>query len=169
LVPERDGVAAGDEPAAADVVNPKNLSYNYGTEGPTEREAIRKLRERQLDEDARSLAAFIHALIAVRKRYGILSRGRFLTGTYDEHLGVKDVTWPTPEAEEMGLVNWSGPFAKCLGMLLDLVPFKLPAAPEGRYWTRLIDTNTPGVAAARCEFGERYVMTGRSLALLLLA
>jgi len=49
-----------------------------------------------------------------------------------------------------------------------VVPFKLPAAPEGRHWTRLIDSNRPGIAVARYEFGHVYDVTGRSLLLFVL-
>jgi hypothetical protein len=43
----------------------------------------------------------------------------FLTGAYDEELGVKDVTWLTPVAQEMTPENWNDPHARSLGVLLD--------------------------------------------------
>jgi len=144
--------------------------------------------------EGRALTQFVSTLTAVRKRYGILSRGRFLTGRFDEHLGVKDVAWLTPAGVEMTLANWNDPFAKCIGVLLDgraqetgirrrgtdetlflvmnahhgVVPFKLPAAAEGRRWMRLLDTHVPGIAIAYCAFGDTYDVMGRSLVLFLL-
>jgi glycogen operon protein len=147
-----------------------------------------------ISDDDRSLIEFTRLLTALRKRYGILTRGRFLTGRYDEELGVKDVTWLTPDASEMQVANWNDPFAKCLGMLLDgraqetglkrhgrqetllvvmnsfdgPVIFKLPAVPHGRRWTRLVDTNWPVKTPAPFEFGALCDVTGRSLQLFLL-
>ena len=147
-----------------------------------------------MDDDGRALADFVRALAALRKRYGLLTRGRFLTGRDDPALGLKDVTWITPAGTEMQVANWNDPLAKCLGMLLDgraqetgirrhgrdhtllvvmnahhgMVEFQLPSAPGGRQWTRLIDSNHPGIAVERYGFGHRYEVTGRSLLLLAL-
>jgi glycogen operon protein len=147
-----------------------------------------------IDDDARTLTGFVRSIAALRKRYGILTRGRFLTGKHDSALGVKDVTWLTPAGTEMQVANWSEGFAKCIGMLLDgraqetgtkrrgrdetlllvinahhgVVPFRLPAAPEGRRWMRVVDTNRPGNAAAHYRFGQLYEVAGRSLALFVL-
>ncbi|HYX65559.1 MAG TPA: glycogen debranching enzyme GlgX, partial [Burkholderiales bacterium] len=72
-----------------------------------------------IDEEGRALTEFVRALAALRKRYGILTRGRFLTGRHDEALGVKDVAWLRPDGAEMQVANWNDPLARCLGMLLD--------------------------------------------------
>ena len=49
----------------------------------------------------------------------MLRRGRFLTGAYDEELGVKDVSWLTPAGIEMTEANWNDGNGRCLGVLLD--------------------------------------------------
>jgi hypothetical protein len=49
-----------------------------------------------------------------------------------------------------------------------MVKFQLPSAPGGRQWTRLIDSNHPGIAVERYGPGHRYEVTGRSLLLLAL-
>jgi len=49
----------------------------------------------------------------------MLRRGRFLTGAYDEEIGVKDVTWLRPDGEEMTHESWEDGHARCLGVLLD--------------------------------------------------
>ncbi len=36
----------------------------------------------------------------------MLRRTRFLTGQYDEELGIKDVTWINANGEEMQEANW---------------------------------------------------------------
>ena len=107
---------------------------------------------------------------------------------------MKDVTWLTPLAQEMADEHWADPMAKCFGMLLDgraqesgikqrgsdetllivtnahhdVVSFRLPEVPEGRRWTRLLDTNDPHLARRDYPFGAEYLVTGRSLLLFLL-
>jgi glycogen operon protein len=45
----------------------------------------------------------------------------------------------------------------------------LPEVPEGKRWTRLIDTNLPaGFDTPNFDFGSEYEVTGRSLILLVL-
>src|SRR6185295_5116355 len=51
--------------------------------------------------DGRALAEFVRKLLMIRHALPMLRRGRFLTGAYDEELGVKDVGWLTPAGEEM--------------------------------------------------------------------
>ncbi len=131
----------------------------------------------------------------IRRALPMLRRGRFLTGAYDEELGVKDVTWLTPSGEEMTEENWNDPNARCMGVLLDgraqetgirrvgsdstllvivnshtdVVPFKLPEAVGGSRWVRLIDTNKAGhVGLVDLEFGHSYDVTARSLLLFIL-
>ena len=50
---------------------------------------------------SRACSRFTRKLIALRQALPMLRRGRFLTGAYDEELGVKDVTWLTPDRHEM--------------------------------------------------------------------
>ena len=146
--------------------------------------------------DGRALVEFTRKLIAVRRAYPILHRGRFLSGTYNEELDVKDVTWLAPDGTEMGERHWSDGNARCFGMLLDgraqptgikrrgsdatllvvfnahhdVVEFTLPEAPGGARWVGLIDTNDPDrLEPPAFEFGHAYEVTGRSLLLFLLA
>ena len=72
-----------------------------------------------MGEEERELAEFVRKLIMIRRALPMLRRGRFLSGAYDEELGVKDVTWLTPAAEEMKEENWNDPNARCMGVLLD--------------------------------------------------
>jgi glycogen operon protein len=148
-----------------------------------------------IDEDGRALAEFVRKLIMIRRALPMLRRGRFLSGAYDEELGVKDVTWLTPAAAEMTEQNWNDANGRCMGVLLDGraqetgirrvgsdstllmivnshtdgVPCKLPSAVGGSRWVRLIDTNQIGNGEMpEFDFGHEYVVTGRSLLLLVL-
>ena len=119
--------------------------------------------------EADSLTDFTSYVARLRARFPVLRQGRFLSGNWNEGLGVKDCSWLTPAGEEMGDQNWREPGAKCCGMLLDgrsqmtgvrrrgteatllivfnahndVVVFTLPKAMGGRDWSRLIDTNLP--------------------------
>ncbi len=48
------------------------------------------------------LIRFVQELTALRHRYPILRRGRYLTGALDPHSGVRDVTWLNALGQEMG-------------------------------------------------------------------
>jgi len=148
-----------------------------------------------IDADQECLAEFVQKLLAIRGALPMLRRGRFLTGEFDEELGVRDVSWLTPTGEEMTPAHWEDPNGRCMGILLDgraqetglrrvgsdstllivlnshhdVVPFTLPEAVGGSRWVRLIDTNqgeSDGIEDI--EFGHTYEVTWRSLLLFIL-
>jgi glycogen operon protein len=148
-----------------------------------------------IDPDQQYLAEFVQKLLAIRRSLPMLRRGRFLTGEYDEEIGVKDVTWLAPAGDEMTVEHWEDPNGRCMGILLDgraqetgvrrlgsdstllvilnahddVVPFKLPEAAGGRRWVRLIDTNQDrNNDLEDFDFGRMYEVTGRSLLLFIL-
>jgi isoamylase len=141
-----------------------------------------------------SLARFTQRLAAVRKALPVLRRSRFLTGAWNEELGVKDVTWLTPTGTEMAPQDWDDPQTRCFGMLLDGsaqpsaiprrgedatvllvlnawhedVAFTLPAHAQYRQWTRLLDTAAPAQQQLPgFEPGQPCTATGRSLQLFM--
>jgi isoamylase len=143
-----------------------------------------------LGEKGQSLVRFVQSLCALRKKYPILRRSRFLTGAYDEELEVKDLTWINASGTEMTGEEWSDQGMKCFGMLMDgrarpsgvrqrgteaamlmvlnshfdLVDFTLPEYPDGNIWTLLIDTNiTDSAPVYAGKSGDTYGATGRSL------
>ncbi|MBD8634550.1 glycogen debranching protein GlgX [Stenotrophomonas sp. CFBP 13725] len=65
------------------------------------------------------LADFVRELTALRRRYPILTRGRFLNGQYSEQAGVKDLTWLNPSGEEMQPGNWEEAGARSVGLVLE--------------------------------------------------
>ena len=146
--------------------------------------------------DGRRLLEFTRKLIALRKAYPMLRRGRYLVGQHNAELDVKDLAWLEPTDTEITEEQWNDARAKCFGMLLDgraqpsgikqrgsdatlliifnahhdVVKFTLPEVPEGKRWTRLIDTNLPaGFDTPNFEFHSEYDVTGRSLLLFVLS
>jgi isoamylase len=125
------------------------------------------------DDANERLIRFVRKLTGLRHKYPILRQKRFLSGVYNEDLGVKDVTWVSASGNEMTSDDWQDGNNKCFGMLLDgraqqsgirqrgqeatlliifnswqdVVKFNLPAArnedDEGSSWELVADTNMP--------------------------
>jgi isoamylase len=125
------------------------------------------------DDAIERLIRFVRKLTGLRQKYPILHQRRFLSGIYNEELGVKDVAWISCSGGEMSAAEWDDSNARCFGMLLDgraqqsgirqrgheatlliifnswqdVVKFKLPAArideEAGSCWELVADTNMP--------------------------
>ena len=149
----------------------------------------------ELREKGEQLVAFTRRLTKLRHKYPILRRNLFLTGQYNEELGVKDVTWINANGSEMQQEHWGDDGMRCFGMLLDgraqvtgirqrgrqatllivindhhdLVEFTLPECPGGDTWSLLIDTNiTDNSEQGSFKIGDAYGVTARSLLLFAL-
>ncbi|CAO1661230.1 glycogen debranching protein GlgX [Salinicola sp. NYA28a] len=142
-------------------------------------------------DEGRELLAFTRYLISLRRHYPILERGRFMTGELNENLGIKDVTWLTPAAEEMGVEHWHDGEVKAIGVVLNGhaqptgicrygsdvtvflalnagdqdIDFVLPDVPGGSEWRRRVETFDPGAANVRCPMQSDYQVKARSLSL----
>jgi glycogen operon protein len=149
----------------------------------------------ELQEKNEPLVAFTRRLTRMRHKYPILRRNLFLTGQYNEELGVKDLTWINANGSEMEQEHWGDTNMRCFGMLLDgraqvtgirqrgkqatllivvndyhdLVEFTLPACPGGDTWSLLIDTNVADNSEKGCfKVADSYGVTARSLLLFAL-
>ena len=147
------------------------------------------------DERQKHLLKFVQRVIAFRHQYPILRRNLFLTGEYNEQLGVRDVTWINANGKEMEDHNWGDTGMRCFGMLIDgraqtsgirqqgreatlllvindhhdMVRFTLPEAVGGNQWLRCIDTNMQhDCEPGSFESGTDYYVTARSLLLFAL-
>jgi glycogen operon protein len=72
-----------------------------------------------IKEKGQALIRFARKLTQLRHHYPMLRRTRFLTGEYNEELGVKDVTWINACGSEMQPGDWQDGNMKCFGMLMD--------------------------------------------------
>ena len=72
-----------------------------------------------IGEKGSALIRFVQKLTALKHKYPILRRNRFLTGQYVEELGVKDVSWINANGGEMTQEQWQDPTMTCFGMLMD--------------------------------------------------
>ena len=142
-----------------------------------------------------SLFRFVQQLIAFRHHYPILRRNLFLTGQPAEDSDVRDVTWINANGGPMEEHHWTDTTIHCFGMLLDgrapttglrqpgkdvtvlvlinghhePVQFTLPTCVGASEWSLLLDTNLPeGPGDQVFKMGEQYLLTDRSLVLLVL-
>jgi glycogen operon protein len=146
----------------------------------------------QLADQRQPLTRFVQRLTRLRHRYAILRRNRFLTGSYDDELEVKDLTWINASGAEMRAQEWDDTGMHCFGMLMDgrarpsgvrqrgteatlllvlnahyePVQFTLPPCPGGGSWALVLDTNVPDQeGGSAMAAGDRYAVTTRSLLL----
>ena len=142
-----------------------------------------------------AMAEFVRRLIDLRRRYPILRRNRFLTGAFNQELGVRDVTWLSASGTEMSVEDWNNHAKRCFGMLMDgraqtsgirragtdasllllingedqNTAFRLPGIAGGRRWASVFDTAVPDRSREQIfRIGETYLMTACSVCLFAL-
>lgn len=146
----------------------------------------------EIKEKGNHLIDFVRRLTALRHKYPILRKDRFLTGDFVEELGVKDVTWINANGAEMEREQWADPGMRCFGMLLDgraqisgirkqgkeatlllvfndhsdVVNFCIPESVGSDTWRLLIDTNVEeNDVKGMFKTGTEYKVTSRSVLL----
>ncbi len=150
-----------------------------------------------IKDEGRALIRFVSRIAALRRRFPILRRGRFLTDAYNEELDIKELTWVNAGGGEMAPGDWEA--AQCFGLMLDgraqptgirkrgedatilmifnawhdVVEFTLPSqAASDQHWTLMIDANMSEEEEEQetetFRFGQKYAVTGRSFLLFTL-
>src|SRR5690606_35363397 len=71
----------------------------------------------ELNAEQRDLLEFVKRVARIWKQHPVLQRRRFFQGRSIRGSDVKDVSWITPNGEEMSDQDWTS-FVKCLGMRL---------------------------------------------------
>ncbi|MEJ0093880.1 MAG: glycogen debranching protein GlgX [Methylocella sp.] len=149
-------------------------------------------------DNERSLIRFVGRLTALRRRFPILRRGRFLTDAYNEELDIKELTWVNPGGGEMSAGDWESG-ASCFGLMLDgraqptgirkrgedatilmifnawhdNADFILPSqGGSDQRWTLMIDTDVSGemeeLENQTFSFGHKYAIAAWSFLLFAL-
>jgi isoamylase len=149
-----------------------------------------------IPENGQSLIRFVKKLTALRRHYPILRRNRFLTGSFDEDLGICDLAWINANGTPMSDEDWGDANMKCFGMLIDgraqatgirqrggdatvlivlnahydLVKVILPSCQGGENWRLKLDSNFPDTTGDEIfSCGTAYEVTARSILLFELA
>ena len=123
----------------------------------------------KLEKENQQLLELTSRLIQLRQRHPIFRRRHFFQGRDIVGAGVKDITWLSPNGNEMSDEEWHQSFARCLGLFLagdaideydergekisddnfillfnahhEDILFTLPSAPALARWALLIDTS----------------------------
>jgi glycogen operon protein len=145
-----------------------------------------------LDEPRKKFLDFVAKLVHIRATQPVFQRRRFFKGRPIR--GVKDITWLSPNGEEMTEADWAAGFIQCVGIRLagDLIddrdaegerivgetilillnayhehlPFTLPEHQPERHWECLFDTADPDAEVSYHEGKEAYDLQGRSVVAL---
>jgi len=138
------------------------------------------------------LADFVRELTALRQRFPLLRRGRFLDGRYDEASGVRDIVWLAPDGSEAGEAQWTDAGARSIAALMDGraqqsgvqrpgtdatllllvnawaegVEFRLPEHDECTEWTVALSTATELAPGLNVAGGQAFVCPPRALVVL---
>ena len=143
-------------------------------------------------ERHQTMFQFTKRLIQLRQEYPILRRQRFMTGDWDEELGVRDVTWINRAGGQMRDQDWRDASVHCFAMLMDgrakvsgirrpgtdatllmilngyheALDFTMPPCSGGMHWQLLLDTHRPAMISGRAYgIGTCCEVTDRSLML----
>src|ERR1700730_11497477 len=138
-----------------------------------------------------SMTQFVRKLIWIRNSSALLPRNLFLTGLYNEDLGIKDVTWLQSTGAEMTDELWKDSDLHSIGMLIDGraqptgvrergsdatilllfnghhegVGFTLPPTIEGDEWHLLLNTSNNSREIGKVLVpGDNVEMEERSMA-----
>ena len=73
----------------------------------------------RVSAEGEALKRFTQTLLAFRDGHPVLRRERFLHGRATGPDGLKDITWFTPQGNEMTPENWQDHLARAVGVLLN--------------------------------------------------
>jgi len=139
------------------------------------------------------LLAFVRRLVRFRRDHSAFHRHRFFDGDQSAS-GVKDITWLRPDGSERGPSDWEDPADRTLGFVLSgeargyhltadgepelddtflvvlnakpqPIPFRLPGAPFGQAWRRVLSTDPTSREGDRFTAGETLQIGARALEL----
>jgi isoamylase len=135
------------------------------------------------------LADFVRKAIALRERFPMLTRSRFLDGRYQEASGMADFEWFAPGGTAMSEAQWQDAGARSIALLVDGrvqksavsgqgtdttvlvianawaegVEFVLPTRDDGHAWQLALSTAPELDEALALEAGQTFICPPRSL------
>jgi len=124
----------------------------------------------RLHQENSDLVDYVRRLIEIRRTHPSFRRRNFFQGRPIRGAAAKDITWLTPNGDEMTDDEWSNSFARCLGMFLaggalgedddrgqplldddfilllnghhEQIDFVIPTLPASGTWNVVIDTSS---------------------------
>ncbi|URX62101.1 glycogen debranching protein GlgX [Luteibacter anthropi] len=73
----------------------------------------------QRDPTEGRLSEFVRELVALRKAFPLLRRGRFLDGRYEQETGIRDLVWLAPDGQEATEAHWTDPGARSIAVIME--------------------------------------------------
>ncbi len=144
----------------------------------------------ELNDDQRALFEFVCLASRIRREHPVLRRLSFLQGARIPGTDEKDITWLTRAGGEMTPADWTDPGVKCVGACFggdaplvylmnagaEDVEFQLPSRTPGPLdprtptseWSCVLDTADESRHGRRWATNTAYVLTNRSVAVLVL-
>jgi glycogen operon protein len=147
-----------------------------------------------LNAEQRAYLDFVRRVIAIWREQPVFQRRKFFQGRRIRGSDIKDLSWFDPSGKEMSDEAWQAGFVRCLGVRMagDLIgdvdehgepivgdtlllllnahhepiPFTLPATKAEHHWERLLDTAAEIDKLLYFQGGDRYLLQGRSLAII---
>ena len=146
----------------------------------------------QRDPTEGRLADFVRELVALRKAFPLLRRGRFLNGRYDEESGIRDLVWLSPDGQEATEAHWTDPGARSMAALMDGraqqsgvrrqgvdasllvlvnawsegVTFRLPEADSATRWEVVLSSAIELAKGTGADAGGEFICPPRSIVVL---
>ena len=115
-----------------------------------------------IEENGQSLIRFVSRLTALRRRFPILRRNRFLTETYNEELDIKELTWINAGGGEWAWTTGAPRSAsECCSTGARSPPAsgsaaRMPPAADLNAWHYLVDFTLPSMRRRALEADHRY-------------
>ncbi|HXE52208.1 MAG TPA: hypothetical protein VN541_04300, partial [Tepidisphaeraceae bacterium] len=148
----------------------------------------------ELDPRQQSFLEFVKTCARIWREQPVLKRRNFFNGRPIRGTDIKDISFFEPCGREMNDQACNAGFVRCMGVRLagdiinevdehgepivgdtlllllnahwERIEFTLPETLPEHRWQSMIDTNTPDAPPRIFEGGEKYLLEGRSLALL---
>ena len=148
----------------------------------------------ELDPRQQSFLEFVRNCTRIWSEQPVLQRRNFFNGRPIRGTDIKDISFFDPSGNQMDDAAWNAGFVRCMGVRLagdiineldergepitgdtlllllnahwERIDFTLPETRPEHSWQTMIDTADPAMQPQVLVGGEKYVIQGRSLALL---
>lgn len=146
----------------------------------------------QRDPTEGRLSEFVRELVALRKVFPLLRRGRFLDGRYEQETGIRDLVWLAPDGQEATEAHWTDPGARSIAVIMEGraqqsgvrrqgsdasllllvnawsegVAFRLPEGDSAASWSVVLSSAPELEKGVTAEKGGEFICPPRSIVVM---